>query len=60
MITVLLRWLFNNATFKLYASPTTVGRRLGGHDFPNLPDEYIILDIRAGDRIIVLGYFQAA
>jgi hypothetical protein len=59
MITLLLRWLFNNAKFEIYASPTAIGRRLGGHDFPNLPDEFIILDIRAGDSIIVFGYFQA-
>jgi hypothetical protein len=58
----LLYWCFNwiiaNASAKVYTSTTRVGSCLGGHDDPNLRDWYIILDIRAGGKIILLGYFQ--
>jgi hypothetical protein len=60
LIKWILDWLLRNATFKLYTSPTPVGRRLGGHDIPGVVDVFIILDIRVGDRIVLLGYFQTA
>lgn len=60
MIKIILDWILRNATFKVYTSLTPVGRRLGGHDFPQFPDRFVILDVRAGDRILILGYFQYA
>jgi hypothetical protein len=52
-------WITNNATAKVYTSTTPVGRRLGGHDDPNLKDWFIIIDIRTSGKIILFGYFQA-
>ena len=61
MITIVkwvLSWLYANATAKVYTSLLPVGRPLGGKDIPQLPDYYIILDVRAAGKILVLGYFQ--
>lgn len=55
-----IAWILKNATLKLYSSPTPAGKRLGGHDVTALPDTYFILDIRAGSKILLLGYFQTA
>jgi hypothetical protein len=60
LIGYVISWLLSNATFKLWTSPDPVGRRLGGHDLPGIPDAYIILDIRLHDCIVFLGYFQTA
>ncbi|GEM_PF-5005694 len=60
MAKIILDWILRNAVFRIYTSPTPIGKRLGGHDKIKLPDLYIILDISAGTRILVLGYFQAA
>jgi hypothetical protein len=54
----IIDWLLRNATFRLYTDTIPAGRRLGGHDIPNTLDTFIILDIRIGDRIVLLGYFQ--
>jgi hypothetical protein len=51
-------WIVNNAVAKLYTSTVPVGKHLGGTDDPKLLDWYIILDIRAGGKILLLGYFQ--
>jgi hypothetical protein len=51
-------WLIRNAEAKLYSWGAPVGTRLGGKDIPELPDKYIILDVRVANRIIILGYFQ--
>jgi len=53
-----LTWLYANATAKVYTSLLPVGRHLGGKDIPELPNLYVILDVRAAGRILVLGYFQ--
>jgi hypothetical protein len=58
MLERIVGWILRNATFRIYTSAVPIGRRLGGHDDPQLPDYFIILDIRAGARILVLGYFQ--
>jgi len=59
MIKVILNWLLTKATFKLYASPTPIGRRLGGHDVAGVTDSYIILHIQVSD-ILFLGHFQTS
>ena len=59
MVKIILDWILRNAVFHIYTSTGPVGKRLGGHDFPQYVDLYIILDIRAGTKILVLGYFQA-
>ena len=59
MIKIILNWILKNARARLYTSPSPIGKRLGGHDFPQYKDLYIILDIRASNKIIYLGYFQA-
>ena len=58
LVKLALSWLYSHATFKLYLSQLPIGRHIGGHDIPQIPNGYIILDVRAGDRIVVLGYFQ--
>jgi hypothetical protein len=58
LVRLALSWLYSHATAKLYTSSTPLGRLLGGHDVTTLPNEYLILDVRAGTRILVFGYFQ--
>lgn len=60
LVKIALSWLIRNGTFKLYSSPDPVGTRLGGHDVPELPDKYFVLDIRVKSRIMLLGFWQAS
>lgn len=53
-------WLLRNASARIYTSNTPVGARIGGADIPELPDKYFILDVRVANKIIILGWFQAA
>jgi len=53
-------WLISQADAKLYTWPQPVGTRLGGKDIPQLPDLYVILDVRVAGRIIILGHFQTS
>lgn len=53
-------WISGNASAKVYTSRDPLGRRLGGHDDPNLRDWFIIIDVRAAEKIILFGYFQTA
>jgi hypothetical protein len=54
----LIRWLINNATFRIYTSDRPIGVRLGGHDDSSLPDRFIIIEITVAGQIVLLGYFQ--
>lgn len=47
-----------DATAKAYLSPIPVGTHLGGHDIKNIQDSFLVIDIRAAGRIILLGFFQ--
>lgn len=60
MLKIILDWILRNANFRIYTSQIPIGKRLGGHDDPQLPDLYIILDIQAGGRLLLLGYFQTS
>jgi hypothetical protein len=60
MLKAILDWILRNATFRLYNCAEPIGTRLGGHDIPGQVDTYIILDVRAGSRILILGWFQAS
>jgi hypothetical protein len=60
LLTWCWNWIASNATARVYTSHFPVGKRLGGHDDPNLKDWFIILDIRAGEKILLLGYFQTS
>jgi len=53
-------WLISHADARIYTSPIPVGARIGGADIPELPDKYFILDVRVANKIIILGWFQAA
>ncbi|HUX29551.1 MAG TPA: hypothetical protein VMV78_02860 [Thiobacillus sp.] len=53
-------WLISHADARIYTSNIPVGSRIGGADIPELPDKYIILDVRISNKIIILGWFQAA
>ena len=52
-------WLLRNASARIYSSPSKIGARIGGADIPELPDKYLILDVRVANRLIILGWFQA-
>jgi hypothetical protein len=54
----LLNWLLKRVTFKLYNSSTPIGKRLGGHDIPDVVDSYIILELAIASVIAFTGYFQ--
>jgi hypothetical protein len=56
----LLNWLLKRVTFKLYNSSTPIGRRLGGHDIPNVQDSYIILELELAGVTAFTGYFQTS
>jgi len=43
---------------KAYTSGTPQGRRLGGHDIPELRDMFLILDVSYKGKNLLLGYFQ--
>jgi hypothetical protein len=58
MLERIIGWILRNATFRIYTSAVPIGRRLGGNNDPLLPDIFVILDIRTGALILVLGYFQ--
>jgi hypothetical protein len=47
-------------TFRLYNSSTPIGRRLGGHDIPNVIDSYIILELVLAGVSAFTGYFQTS
>ena len=49
-----------NASARIYSSPSKIGARIGGADIPELPDKYFILDVRIANKILILGWFQAA
>ena len=53
-------WLLRNASARIYTSNTPIGARIGGADIPELPDKYFILDVRISNKILILGWFQAA
>lgn len=57
-MTWLLNWLLKRVTFRLYNSSTPIGRRLGGHDIPDVTDSYIILEMTLGRVLAFSGYFQ--
>jgi len=54
----LLNWILSKVTFKLYVSSQPLGRRLGGHNIPNVTDSYIILELDIKQVISFIGYFQ--
>lgn len=60
IIRKLFNWIIQRATFRLYNSGTPLGRRLGGHDIPNVIDAYIILEIGIKDVLAFTGYFQTS
>lgn len=57
---LLLNWVINHVTFKLYNSDRPIGRRLGGHDIPGVTDAYIILEFWVEGVISFSGYFQTS
>jgi len=56
----LLNWLLKRVTFHLYNSSTPIGKRLGGHDIPNVIDSYIILEVMMSGVSAFHGYFQTS
>jgi hypothetical protein len=60
LVKLAVLWIVKNGTFKLYTADTPIGKKLGTHDDPTLPNRYIIIDIEASDHILLLGYFQVS
>ena len=56
----LLNWLLKRVSFKLYNSSTPIGKRLGGHDIPEVLDSYIILEMTIAGVTAFSGYFQTS
>ena len=56
---VLLRML-GGAEFGLVTSKSPQGKRLGGHDVPNVEDKFLILTIGLVGLGHFVGYFQTS
>jgi len=56
----ILNWILKRVTFKLYSSNSPIGKRLGGHDIPNVIDSYIILELVIDGVSAFTGYFQTS
>jgi hypothetical protein len=56
----LLLKLLGGAEFGLFTSKTPQGKRLGGHDVPNVEDKFFILTIGLDGLGHFVGYFQTA
>jgi len=54
----ILNWILKRVTFRLYNSSTPIGKRLGGHDIPNVIDNYIIIELIIDGASAFTGYFQ--
>jgi len=54
----ILNWILKRATFRLHNSNTPIGKRLGGHNIPNVIDSYIILELVIAGFTAFTGYFQ--
>jgi len=60
VIKIILNWILKNAHFRLFSSTIPQGQRFGGHDVKGVVDSYIILEIIAAGRIVLLGHFQTS
>ena len=56
----LLLGLLGRAEFGLITSKSPQGKRLGGHDVPNVEDRFLILTIGLEGLGHFVGYFQTA
>ena len=56
----ILNWVLKRVSFKLYNSSTPIGKRLGGHNIPNVLDSYIILEMGIAGISAFIGYFQTS
>lgn len=56
----ILNRILKRVTFRLYNSSTPIGKRLGGHDIPNVIDSYIILELVLAGVSAFTGYFQTS
>jgi hypothetical protein len=59
-LSTILNWILKRVTFRLYNSSTPIGRRLGGHDIPNVTDSYIVLELVLAGVTAFTGYFQTS
>lgn len=59
-MSTILNWILKRVTFRLYNSCTPIGRRLGGHNIPDVVDSYIILELSIAGITAFTGYFQTS
>lgn len=59
-MSTILNWILKRVTFRLYNSSTPIGRRLGGHNIPEVVDSYIILELSIAGVTAFTGYFQTS
>jgi hypothetical protein len=59
-VSTILNWILKRVTFRLYNSSTPIGRRLGGHNIPDVVDSYLILELSIAGITAFTGYFQTS
>jgi hypothetical protein len=59
-LSTILNWILKRVTFRLYNSSTPIGRRLGGHNIPDVVDSYIILELVLAGVTAFTGHFQTS
>lgn len=59
-MSTILNWILKRVTFRLYNSSTPIGRRLGGHNIPDVVDSYLILELSIAGITAFTGYFQTS
>lgn len=59
-MSTILNWILKRVTFRLYNSSSPIGRRLGGHNIPEVTDSYIILELAIAGVTAFSGYFQTS
>ena len=58
---LILAWLFKNARIRFWTTNKEPEEaiRVGGHDIPNVRDEFLVLEVGLGDgALFVTAYWQ--
>lgn len=58
MIWKILEYLLKRVVFRVWTTQVALGRRLGGHNIPQLPDWFLMIEIRYSGHIVLLGHLQ--
>lgn len=58
MIGKILEYILGKLSFRVWSSEVPEGRRLGGIDIPQVKDQYVMVEVRYGTRLILFGHLQ--